>query len=447
MIPMTTHSRLKDDRGAIIIHVAIALLALIAFSAFVVDMGVMWVSRGQAQNAADAAALAGGVALMNDGGSTAEAANSTFQWANNNAIFGAPNSAANVRVTFSGPSGTCGPFCVVTSIPPCLTQSGCVRVDVFRNTPSRGGTTLGAPVPTFLGPVVGITQQGVRATATAQVAAGGNSVKCLLPFAAIDRWADDFDENKDGTYFKDDPLSGTAGWSPNDIFQPTASPSDVYIGPYAGNTNHTGWTVAKDFGRQLVLKDGSTGSYSAGWALTIDLPDSTGSHDYNWNIQNCNSQPVGIAKQPELCTAVSEPIGCMSVKTGIAQGPTSQGIGDLTKGLVGQDPSAHWDSIQKTIVGGQGMSSPRIRPMVVLDMNNYISQGCSGTTCIGKVANIIGFFAEGMCKDVTLDPGMGCDDKTKDVVGRIVTIPGAYATGTGSVEETASFIKVLRLVR
>ena len=65
---MTTRTRLRDDRGAIIIHVAFALLALLAFSAFVVDMGVMWVSRRQAQNAADAGALAGAVALMKDGG-------------------------------------------------------------------------------------------------------------------------------------------------------------------------------------------------------------------------------------------------------------------------------------------------------------------------------------------------------------------------------------------
>ena len=60
-------SRGKRERGAIIIHVAFALLALLAFSAFVVDMGMMWVSRGQAQNAADAGALAGAVALMRDG--------------------------------------------------------------------------------------------------------------------------------------------------------------------------------------------------------------------------------------------------------------------------------------------------------------------------------------------------------------------------------------------
>ena len=69
-------------RGAIMIHVAFALLALLAFSAFVVDMGVMWVSRRQAQNAADAGALAGAVALMRDSGTSTQAANSALQRTN-----------------------------------------------------------------------------------------------------------------------------------------------------------------------------------------------------------------------------------------------------------------------------------------------------------------------------------------------------------------------------
>ena len=47
-------------------QVGLALIALLAFSAFVIDYGVLWVSRGQAQNAADAAALAGAVALSYD---------------------------------------------------------------------------------------------------------------------------------------------------------------------------------------------------------------------------------------------------------------------------------------------------------------------------------------------------------------------------------------------
>ena len=44
----------SSERGAILVHVAIAMLALIAVNTFVVDYGVMWVARRQAQNAADA---------------------------------------------------------------------------------------------------------------------------------------------------------------------------------------------------------------------------------------------------------------------------------------------------------------------------------------------------------------------------------------------------------
>ena len=93
------------------------------------------------------------------------------------------------------------------------------------------------------------------------------------------------------------------------------------------------------------------------------------------------------------------------------------------------------------------MSSPRIRGMVVLDINHYVASGCTGGTCVGKVANIIGFFVEGICKNVALDPGLGCDDPNKDIVGRIVTLPSQYVAGTGEVEDDASFIKVVRLVR
>ena len=61
---------MRNEQGAITIHVAIALIALLAFSSFVIDYGVLWVSRRQAQNAADAGALAGAVSLIRDGGAT-----------------------------------------------------------------------------------------------------------------------------------------------------------------------------------------------------------------------------------------------------------------------------------------------------------------------------------------------------------------------------------------
>jgi hypothetical protein len=433
---------------------------------FVADYGLMWVSRRQAQNAADAGALAGAISLVFDGGSTATAKLSAGQFASANAIWGDTNSydgttAGNVDVYVSGTSTG------ETSVPPCGTKKGCVRVDVFRNEPDLNGAPRGAALPMFFGHLLGITQQGVRATATAQTA-NGNGVKCLLPFAAIDRWADDYDDKVDTTFFANDGVTGAAGstdgipgWTPNDEYQ--SANGDLYIPPYNGNTNHTGWKVNIDYGRQMILKAGSLNDkvYSSGWSLQVDLPNSTGSQDYNWNIKNCNPQGIGIATADQTCSVVDWEHGCLSIKTGMAQGPTSQGVSTDVDSVVSQDSGAHWNpsyvgasppgsGLTGAVVDANGaldMSSARIRPMAVIDIGNYMSQGCSGTTCIGKVANVIGFFVEGMCKDVTMDPGMICPNPNKDVVGRIVTLPGSFATGVGTVEDSASFIKVIKLVR
>ena len=52
---------LSNERGAVLILVAVAVFTLIAFSAIVVDYGILWASRGQAQTSADAGALAGAI--------------------------------------------------------------------------------------------------------------------------------------------------------------------------------------------------------------------------------------------------------------------------------------------------------------------------------------------------------------------------------------------------
>src|SRR5262249_50731858 len=46
------------ERGVVLIQVALASLVLFGICSLVVDYGVMWVARAQAQNAADAGALA-----------------------------------------------------------------------------------------------------------------------------------------------------------------------------------------------------------------------------------------------------------------------------------------------------------------------------------------------------------------------------------------------------
>ena len=56
-------ARRPGERGAVLVHAAVAMTGLLAFSALTIDLGTVWVARGQAQNAVDAAALAGGISF------------------------------------------------------------------------------------------------------------------------------------------------------------------------------------------------------------------------------------------------------------------------------------------------------------------------------------------------------------------------------------------------
>jgi hypothetical protein len=58
--------RWDDQHGQVAIVVALMLVVLLGFAALVVDVGLNWAARTQAQTAADAAALAGVIALPGD---------------------------------------------------------------------------------------------------------------------------------------------------------------------------------------------------------------------------------------------------------------------------------------------------------------------------------------------------------------------------------------------
>ena len=156
-------------------HVAIAMLALMAFNAFAIDYGALLVSRRQAQNAADAAALAGALSLAFDDPDDIPRAQAAA------AAAGAAN-----QVWGAAPSII--PATDVTLIPcppgaPGLPDT-CIRADVYRSAARVNA------LPTFFAQIMGITVQDVRATATAQVQTG-NAVECMKPWAIADKW----DEN------------------------------------------------------------------------------------------------------------------------------------------------------------------------------------------------------------------------------------------------------------
>jgi hypothetical protein len=467
MMPSSRTSAPASDRGAVLVHTAFALLALIAFTTFVADYGTLWLARGQVQNAADAGALAGAVTMMMDEPNVDEddpdslTKRTAEQVAESNLVYGqAPDVVRATDITIMCPD--CAVKC------PDDPERSCIRVDAYRNAVRNN------PLPVFFGTLVGLTQQGVRATATAEIS-GANTAKCMLPWALQDRWGDAYDPTPDtatfpndadhlGTSGEDEPAPAIKGWSPNDFYEPTGSPADYYIPPYYDDT--TGWSTTRDFGRQLSLHR-PVGQFSPGWANTVNLPGSTGGADVRADISGCNPNFIGIADETWDCydhgypvntTTVQEALdGCLSAQTGEDVGNVKLGVKDL----LAQDSTAEWkptaDGGKGAVVRGSELAwdSPRIRPLSIFQIDEYIAEGCMGSTCIVKIVNIVGFFVEGTCGDLEaageLDPGVVCEgpplNPDAQVVGRLVTLPSRYLGEAGNPVNESSFLQIVRLIR
>lgn len=440
-----------NERGAVLVQVTISIIALVAISALTIDMGVKWVSRGQAQNAADAGALAGAVALSfddpNDLTDTGVAKQSARNYALANLVWAeAPDVNVTTDVTF----------------PPCPDGSPdtCVKVDVYRNQ-ERGNW-----LPTYSANLVGLDRQGVRATATAQVRTG-NATDCLKPWAVIDRWNEynaahaepdtpDTDFRPDSTYDRYSTGQGN---------NPPPEP-DLYVPPTADSLG-TGWNL-QDYGRQFAIKTAAPGNaaISSGWFRELDLPridtSNLGGNAYGANIVSCNGYPTAIADPATVCpdagaiTTFEQKVswaahGCVRVQTGVIQGQTRDGIEEIYN----RDSGARWIQSMNEGRGGVGNScctpSPRIVPVAVMDIDAYLSTNPTGSGGVVKLVNIFGFFVEGMGDlnpdgTISFDPSNPLSNNAKVVVGRIMTLPG-LATGSSTLTQNAAFLRTILLVR
>ncbi len=432
-------SRWSSDRGAVVIQVAVCLVALLAFSALVVDYGVMWSSRGQAQNSADAGALSGAIALAFDSGTDfAGAKEKARAVALQNWVWGQAPDVQLSDVTFPAcPPGAPGP------------PDTCVKVDVFRN------QLRGNPLPIFFGNLVGVASQGVRATATAQIVAA-DTVDCLKPWAVVDRW----DEFEPGGAEPDYP-------NPDPDFLPTSTYDKYSTGkgnlppqepdfykPATTTDPGTGFRLPYDEGLRYAIKVGdASNSVSSGWFRAIRLPRLDGQNGgdvYRENIESCNGLPSSYASPDVVCPATIgqddmaywAARGCYKVETGNMVGPTSQGIEEL----ILRDAGASYNAASKEIVGSKyspATKSPRVVPIGVMNVDQYLSQDPNGSTPVIRLENIYGYFIEGM-GDVAADGSMTLNKAGKSVIGRIMTIP---ASGASKLVNSASFLRSIILVR
>lgn len=389
------------ERGAALIQVTVAILGLIAFTIFVIDYGVVWVARAQAQNAADAAALAGAVSLAyEDAPGHATATARAIEVAAQNPILGEAPVVLAGDVTYPVcPDGT----------------NACVRVDVYRS------ADRGSALPSFFGPLLGINSQRVRATATAQ-AALANASDCLKPWAVPDKWVE----------INPDPAVTQDPWNSDYEYnvvdrrgEPIPNP-DYYSPPTPAGPG-TGFTVEVDYGTQLRLKPGNPhDSITPGWFLAVDLPMAgggpiTGGDRYRTNIAQCNGMPV--------------PIGSMlQNEPGNMIGPTAQGVRDL----IALDPLAAWTGDETGHVTGGCMAagtctlSPRMVALPIFNVDTYLTGRASGRVDI-LVVNILGFFIEGLAGN--------------DVLGRLTHYPGCLSQGASTLNPNSAFQRVILLVQ
>jgi Flp pilus assembly protein TadG len=380
--------RLRDDEsGMSYVFIGMGLMAFLSASMLAIDVGMLMTSRNQAQNSADAGALAGATALafddFNNRAASGPAVTNAVAAALENTVMGAAVSVGPNDVQFpTNPDGS----------------SNRVQVTVYR-TVERGN-----PVSTLVAQFFKMETADIAATATAE-ASPANAMTCVKPFTIPDKWIEKQTAPWDGldTYDAFDNKS-----------QPLANP-DIYIP--AGQPGYTGYNQEANRGQLLEIRAATSNNITVSFyfSLAIGGMAGTGGEDYRWNIANCNTTIMRFGEK-----LIQEP--------GAMAGPTIQGADEL----IARDPGAYWDASTKTVKGSAFGHSPRTFPIPLYDPPFYDEGKRNGRDADLKVANWIGFFLE--------------STQGNGLWGRIIPIAGIIDQNAGPAPAGA-FPMAIRLVK
>jgi Flp pilus assembly protein TadG len=365
----------RSERGAILIQVGLAIMVLMALNVFVIDYGVLWVARSQAQTAADAGALAAGNGLAYDryvGGAAQVFTNTT------NIL----NQAQTVATLSANRVWQTPPSAVATATTvPCPTDADsvtCAEVSVFRDSAN------GNPIPMIFGPILSLTSQDIQARAIAAFG-GANTTTCLKPWALPDKWqdarpaADEFN-----------------AWGPTG---PLTGPVDTYVPPSA--TQAVSWNLLGDYGALIrfdvdlptnypIRRGAATDpSDHPALMLPLELPNLL---PHETNMVGCNGQAVTIGQYMRIDpTIVGDPAGRAEAAAQL----------EFSK-----DPTADYESggggyVKNSCAPGCAPVSPRLWAVALYDPDDFDrrrtqsdwSGACGGSPCV-HITNITGFFVD-----------------------------------------------------
>jgi Flp pilus assembly protein TadG len=390
------HRLAKEEDGFSLVFVGLGCMAFIAASMLAIDVGMLMTARSQAQNSADAGALAGATALAYD--------NWTDRTPTGPAVVNAiGGSKANM---VQGAQVAIGADNVEFPNDPITGDPNRVKVTVYRT------AAQGNPVSTLVAQYFGIRTANIVATATAEAAAA-NAMTCVKPFTIPDKW----NERQSPPWDASDSFSRY-----NNKGVVLANP-DIYVPQYgaggAPNSNYSGYNTEANRGMQLVLRASTGNNIEPSFYFSLAMTGDTGGDDYRWNIANCN-HTIYHWGDP----LVQEP--------GNQVGPTEQGITEL----IARDPGAYWEAspgcncVKNSAFPER--KSPRIFPIPLYDPDYYDEGKQTGRIASLRTANWIGYFVERI-------------DGSSQILGRIIPISGIRdKTHTAG---TASMPKAIRLVQ
>ena len=150
--------RRKNERGITIVLVAFSLLTLLGMAALAIDVSTLYMAHGEAQRAADAAALAGARAFASSGYTTASTTLAASDICQTSAAPGADAAANRQAEAVAAQNLVAGQPAAVQSIT-CNTTPANPEIAV---------TVRRTALPTFFGRIWGVTANSVTATAVAE---------------------------------------------------------------------------------------------------------------------------------------------------------------------------------------------------------------------------------------------------------------------------------------
>jgi Putative Flp pilus-assembly TadE/G-like len=374
-------------RGAALVLAAFGLVTLGTVGALAIDLAMLYRARGDAQRAAEAAALAGASAFVDyavvDPVVTDSADTRARGYAESNAILNQavlPAEVQDVQVVL---------------------DSQKVRVTVAR--PKIG---------TWFARLIGVDSVAIGASAAAVAEHAGNG-KCVKPFAVPDTW-DEGAQDANG----DNLENGGEAWSytPGDDTYAPGNPDEPLVGSGYGSALR-----GTDYGRQvgLILPDGVTPITGPNQfrPFSADRVTPYNAAEYRQAIETCDQNDVNFTESYPLIS-------------GQPTAETQEGV----QALIDMDPPAVWDPVTQTIQNSDypdWRASPRVVKIGLFD------PGQLGPAQTEVTFNNLGMMFLEKFED---DPVTGLPTLT----GRIFY----FSSGTGDPEDDlhGTLVKRLRLV-